>query len=576
MTPTPRLLSVAERLVPPEIRADQDERAPAELVVWFLLAIAACCFVYPVFYRWAGNSVGAYLIMAEGVAAATLIGLIRATRRWRWAAHLFFTSFVALVTVLALMMGAFETVVGLMPLLWALTIPLAALLTLGQRAGLVWVAVVGGVITGVYLLDLRDVGAGWTVHLDGGPQPFFVWVHIFGLGFMVTALGLIFFAANRTALDRAEAARAEAEASARQIEVEKASVEARIQEAIREAEEGRDRLRRQAAAILEVVEGFAAGDLTRRADETMPGEMGRLAGGFNRASTELESLVHSLLDLSEENRVQACTLSQASADLQAQVQRQLGELVGVRKAVGSVSEQTHATADQAVEAANLAETSSRVAEEGARVVRETLERIAALSQVVHDSAETVGGLGDESRRIGEVVEVVEDIAAQTHMLALNASIEAARAGVHGKGFAVVAEEVGALATRTGQAIHAISEISAGIQGEAARAVGAMKRGEEEVEAGMRLSDQAARALEQIVTQVAQVRGVMGRIAGSSQDQARIVAEMAERVERVASGAQEASQEAEVMSANADGIRGVAEALSGQAERFTVSGAEATV
>jgi len=136
--------------------------------------------------------------------------------------------------------------------------------------------------------------------------------------------------------------------------------------------------------------------------------------------------------------------------------------------------------------------------EGQKAVADTLVAIKDISEVIHRAEDVINGLGKSSEKIGSIIEVIDDIAEQTNLLALNAAIEAARAGEHGKGFAVVADEVRKLAERTATATKEISELIKGIQGETSQAIKAIEVGTQKVEHGSKLSDEAGKAIEKIV------------------------------------------------------------------------------
>jgi methyl-accepting chemotaxis protein len=534
-------LRLIEALIPERVKADGDQYRAAQFIVGFLVAIAACCFVYQIFYRQAGNPGGANLIVLEGLLAPALIGLLHVTGRVKLVSQLFFVSFIALVTLLCLTMGAF-TLVGLMPLLWGLTIPLAALLTMGQREGLAWVAVVGITVTGVYLLHAFGPAASFEVRLSEGEHLFFVWIHIFGLGFMITALGLLFAAANRGALEEAVTAREAAQGMAGQLELEKASVEAKVTEATREAEARSAELHEAVVAVLDGIGHFAEGDLTVRYPETFHGELGELAAGLNRATVSLEGLVAELNATAGKTAEAAAQVGGATGTVAERTERQAAAMQEARSSMDGITTQILSTADQAGESAALAERSASQAREGGVVVHETLERMRAIASTVEEASETVVRLGDESRRISDVVATIDDIAAQTHMLALNASIEAARAGVHGQGFSVVATEVRNLAERTAKATAEVAEISKGIEEGAGNAVERMSQGREEVQEGVRLTDEAAAALRDIVEATERVHQVVAQIASASRSQADVSRTVRERIEDAAGSADASAQD----------------------------------
>jgi methyl-accepting chemotaxis protein len=152
--------------------------------------------------------------------------------------------------------------------------------------------------------------------------------------------------------------------------------------------------------------------------------------------------------------------------------------------------------------------------------------------VVKKSAETVEALGRSSDQIGEIVQVIDDIADQTNLLALNAAIEAARAGEQGRGFAVVADEVRKLAERTTKATKEIAAMIKQIQKDTGEAVESMKVGTDEVERGKALADEAGRSLNLMITGAVEVVDMIMQVAAASEEQSSVAAEISKNVDSI--------------------------------------------
>jgi len=161
-----------------------------------------------------------------------------------------------------------------------------------------------------------------------------------------------------------------------------------------------------------------------------------------------------------------------------------------------------------------------------------------IAQRVKLSADSVQGLGARSDQIGEIVMTIHDIADQTNLLALNAAIEAARAGEQGRGFAVVADEVRALAERTSKATREIGDMIKGIQGETKNAVIAMEEGVKEVESGTREATKSGDALHEIMQEIEQLNGQVGQIACAAEQQTATTMEISGSIQRIKDVAQE--------------------------------------
>jgi methyl-accepting chemotaxis protein len=237
-------------------------------------------------------------------------------------------------------------------------------------------------------------------------------------------------------------------------------------------------------------------------------------------------------------------------------------------------EHVAANADQ-VAAASRRTTS--VSEHGEQAVRETTAAMAEIQTVVVQAASKVRELGTLSRKIGAVVETIDDIADQTNLLALNAAIEAARAGEHGKGFAVVADEVRKLAERSGRETKQIANLIAQVQTGTQEAVAAMDSGAAKVELGSQKAAQAGRALREILEAVEATVRQVGEIASSSRqmaDGARSVTDamhsISAVVEQSSAATEEMSAQAGQVTASIQSIAAVSEQQSAASEQVSAS------
>jgi methyl-accepting chemotaxis protein len=174
-----------------------------------------------------------------------------------------------------------------------------------------------------------------------------------------------------------------------------------------------------------------------------------------------------------------------------------------------------------------------------------------IADVVNRSAETVKALGNSSNQIGEIIVVIDDIADQTNLLALNAAIEAARAGEQGRGFAVVADEVRKLAERTTKATKEISGMIKSIQADTAGAVSSMEEGTHEVDSGIKLADRAGASLREIVGMIQNLTDMVAQIASASEQQSSASEQISKNVDAIskvtgetASGTQQVARAAE--------------------------------
>jgi len=220
-------------------------------------------------------------------------------------------------------------------------------------------------------------------------------------------------------------------------------------------------------------------------------------------------------------------LNKGSQELALQVEQ-------VVTAMTEVSQTIMDVAKNASHAADASKKASENATKGKQTVDRSAEDMVRISQIVKETAITIEKLGKSSGEIGEIVAVINGIADQTNLLALNAAIEAARAGEQGRGFAVVADEVRKLAERTSQSTKDIADKISGIQAAAVGAVEAVKRGSVEVESGVGLAKEASRALESIVEASTGALDMVQRIAAATEEQSAAAEQVTQNMESISS------------------------------------------
>ena len=211
-------------------------------------------------------------------------------------------------------------------------------------------------------------------------------------------------------------------------------------------------------------------------------------------------------------------LSSSAEEMAAGAQEQSAQASEVASAVEQMTSTILQTTKHASTAAESSKRAGSLAKEGGEVVAQTVVGMNRIAEVVRNAAQTVQELGASSDQIGEIVQVIDDIADQTNLLALNAAIEAARAGEQGRGFAVVADEVRKLAERTTKATKEIGEMIKKIQGDTGGAVKSISLGTEEVEKGKQLADKAGKSLQEIIKGSNDVVDVVNQVAAASEEQ----------------------------------------------------------
>jgi len=242
--------------------------------------------------------------------------------------------------------------------------------------------------------------------------------------------------------------------------------------------------------------------------------------------------------------------------------------------VATASEEMAATsmsiAQSCHHAAEGSEHASSRARVGAEVVDQTVAVMGRIAAQVTSSAATVAGLGARSDQIGEIIGTIEDIADQTNLLALNAAIEAARAGEQGRGFAVVADEVRALAERTTRATREIAEMIKAIQLETKGAVEAMQQGVREVESGTREAAKSGEALHEILDRINDVTMQVNQIATAAEEQTATTGEITGNIQQITEVVHDTSRGAHESAAAAGQLANLAEDLRTLVGQFRLS------
>jgi methyl-accepting chemotaxis protein len=209
-------------------------------------------------------------------------------------------------------------------------------------------------------------------------------------------------------------------------------------------------------------------------------------------------------------------------------------------AMTEVSQTIMDMAKNATQAADASKNASDTAGKGKQIVDTTAADMVRIAQTVQAAAGTIEELGKSSAQIGEIVAVINGIADQTNLLALNAAIEAARAGEQGRGFAVVADEVRKLAERTGQATKDIAQRIEAIQQAAGESVDAMKKGSDEVDKGVALAKEASKSLESIVQASTNAMDMVQRIAAATEEQSAATEQVTQNMESISGIARQSS------------------------------------
>ncbi len=283
---------------------------------------------------------------------------------------------------------------------------------------------------------------------------------------------------------------------------------------------------------VEVIEEVSRGDLTRRIDITTSDEIGETARHFNTFADTLQGVVTQVAESSEKVSSAANTLDISSAQMAEGIEEVAFRVGSVATASEEMSTTTSEIAQNCVIAAKSSESASTSARTGEAIIQETVRVMNRIKDIVIDSASVIKGLGTRSDQVGDIVELINDIADQTNLLALNAAIEAARAGEHGRGFAVVADEVRKLAERTAIATREIGVTIESMQKETKKAVSSMEQGVAEVETGTTEAAKSGHALKEILHQITTVTTEVNQIAVASEEETATTNEIASSIQQI--------------------------------------------
>jgi methyl-accepting chemotaxis protein len=320
---------------------------------------------------------------------------------------------------------------------------------------------------------------------------------------------------------------------------------------------------------IEVIEDISKGDLTKRVDVLSRDEIGAMGTHFNAFVEKLHQAIVHVARSSTDVSSAASTLDGAAEQMATGVEEAAAQVNSVATASEEMSTTSSEIAQNCVMAAKSSEKANSAAIAGEEIINETVHVMKRINERVKESARIIKSLGARSDQIGEVVGLINDIADQTNLLALNAAIEAARAGEHGRGFAVVADEVRKLAERTTEATKEIGDTIEAMQAETKGAVSSMEEGVKEVEVGSIEAGKSGDALSDILKQINAATVEINQIAVASEQQTATTNEIANNIQQISEVMHDTSKRIQDNASAASQLAGLAKDLQKLVGQFTL-------
>ncbi|AWM35655.1 Methyl-accepting chemotaxis protein PctC [Gemmata obscuriglobus] len=323
----------------------------------------------------------------------------------------------------------------------------------------------------------------------------------------------------------------------------------------------KEEIQRSIMKLLDEVSGVGTGDLTKDV-EVSADITGAIADSFNYTVEELRKIISRVQSATRHVSSAATEIHSSAEHLAGGSETQAEQIVNMSAAIDEMATSIQQVSDNAAVSTTVAQQALQNAKQGNTAVRNTIDSMNRIREQAQETAKRIKRLGETSQEIGQIVQLIDDIADRTSILALNASIQAAAAGDAGRGFAVVAEEVERLAVRSTEATKKISVLVRAIQGETNEAVAAMERSIQEVVGGSKVANQAGQSLGEIEDVAAKLADLIQSISLASKQQARgseslarSMSDVSQITQSTAAGTKQTAEAVNELARLADDLRG---------------------
>jgi len=544
------------RLIPSHLQYDPDKYRQARLLSGTAVVCTVCALAYAVVYIWAGNTIQIWILLASSAAMTALIVYFASTGNVSVAGNgLIAVIYAVLLSVCATTGGT--TLTGVSVLAWSAIFPLLGFFLLGSQAGWFWGIATAGACTVVFSLSI--LGYEFANYISQDVSDWLSYAHIMGLISCILCVSLLFESSRRQA--------------AQALVEEKASVEA----ARDESENRRQAIDALVAKYLTFVEQVAQGNLTQRlevrSNDTDAEDLEHLLPLYVLGEN-MNTMVDGLAEMASQNREMVSGLAATASEILAATTQQLSAATEQDASINQTTttvDQVRATVQQTADRADsVAETSRRsveIGERGTQAVQDSVEGMQLIRDRVEGIAENILALSEKTQQIGEIIASVNGIAEQSKMLALNASIEASRAGEEGKGFAVVAMEVRSLAEQSREATEQVRQILNEIQQATNAAVMATEEGSKGVDAGMVQVEQAGQVIDELEQVIRNAAQAATQIAASTRQQTTGMDQLSAAMDTIRQASVQSQSSTQQAERSAQGLSKMAEQLLAIVERY---------